>query len=72
MKIEDWKLIQIIIVPIDKCSSDQVLAVGREVEVVAVSLTMREASQRPSLLLKQRPVRVIDLLGLSSFDVIKI
>lgn len=72
MNIEDWKLIQTIIVPIDKCSSDEILAVGCEVEGVTVSLTIRKASQGPSLLLKLRRVRVIDLLGHSSFDVIKI
>jgi len=72
MKIKTWELIQAIIIPIHKGSSDQIFVVCREVDIVTVSLTYREASHGPNLLLKLSFVCIIDLSDQSTVDVIHV
>lgn len=73
VKIKAWQLIQFVVVPIQKGCFDQILAVRCEVkEVVTVSLTLGEASQGPSLLLKPSLVCIIDCPDQSTVDIIRV
>jgi len=70
VKVKAWGLIQAVIIPIQKSSSDQICAVHGKVEVVTVSFTLREASQGPKRLLNQCLVCIIDLPDQSAVGVI--